>query len=43
MNFELIIRDQAQSDIAEILENYERKEKGLGAYFLLCLEPVLKL
>ena len=43
MSFELIIRNQAQSDIAEILEDYERKEKGLGAYFLLCLEPVLKL
>ena len=38
MNFELIIRNQAQSDIAEILEDYERKEKGLGAYFLLCLD-----
>ena len=27
MNFELIIRNQAQSYIAEILEDYERKEK----------------
>ena len=38
MNFELIIRNQAQNDIAEILEGYERKERGLGAYFLLCLD-----
>lgn len=38
MSFEVIIRNRAQCDIAEILENYEEKEKGLGAYFLLCLD-----
>ena len=38
MNFELIIRNQAQCDIAEIIESYEEREKGLGAYFLLCLD-----
>ena len=38
VSFQLIIRNQAQCDIAEILEDYEAKEKGLGAYFLLCLD-----
>ena len=38
MNFELFIRNQAQNDIAEILEGYEKKERGLGAYFLICLD-----
>ena len=42
MSFELIIRNQAQNDIAEILEDYESKEKGLGAYFLLCLDASLE-
>jgi putative addiction module component (TIGR02574 family) len=40
VNYELIIRNQAQCDIAEILRNYEEKEKGLGAYFLLCLDAI---
>lgn len=38
MSFQLIIRNQAQCDIAEILEGYESKEKGLGAHFLICLD-----
>lgn len=38
MSFELIIRNQAQCDIADILEEYEKREQGLGAYFLICLD-----
>lgn len=38
MSYELVIRSQAQSDIAEILQWYEQREKGLGNYFLLCLD-----
>lgn len=42
MSFELIIRSQAESDIAEITLWYERKQKGLGNYFLLCLDASLQ-
>ncbi|TVP80873.1 MAG: hypothetical protein EA353_02690 [Puniceicoccaceae bacterium] len=42
MSFQLIIRNRAQCDIAEILEDYEEKENGLGAYFLLCLDASLE-
>ena len=38
MNFELIVRSNAQNDIAELIQNYEDQEKGLGGYFLLCLD-----
>jgi hypothetical protein len=31
VNYELIVRNQAQCDIADILRSYEEKEKGLGA------------
>ena len=42
VSYELIIRNQAQCEIAEILHNYEEKEKGLGAYFLLCLDATFE-
>ncbi len=38
MSYELIVRAEAQLDIAEIVRWYENKEKGLGSYFLLCLD-----
>ncbi len=38
MSYELIIRSQAQADIAEILTWYDEREKGLGDYFLICLD-----
>ena len=41
MNYELIIRDRAQVEIAEIMQWYEDKEEGLGSYFLLCLDASL--
>jgi hypothetical protein len=42
VNYELIIRNRAQVEIAAILEQYEEKEKGLGTYFLLCLDASLE-
>ncbi len=42
MSYELIIRDRAQIEIAEIKEWYEDKEEGLGSYFLLCLDASLE-
>ena len=38
MSYELIVRREAQSDIQEIVRWYEKKERGLGNYFLLCLD-----
>lgn len=38
MSYELIVRSEAQADISKIARWYETKEKGLGAYFLLCLD-----
>ena len=43
VNYELIVRNQAQCDIADVLRNYEEKEKGLGAYFLLCLDATFEI
>lgn len=34
MNFRLIIKPNAEADIQEIFDWYERKAKGLGEYFL---------
>ena len=42
MNYELIIRNRAQTDIAEITLWYEENESGLGKYFLLCLDASLE-
>ena len=42
MIYEIIVRNRAQSEIAEIIQNYEEKEKGLGGYFLLCLDASLE-
>ena len=42
MNYELIIRNRAQTDIAEIMLWYEDNERGLGKYFLLCLDASLE-
>ena len=41
MTYELIVRSQAQADIAAITRWYEKKEGGLGNYFLLCLDASL--
>lgn len=42
MSHELIVRSEAQFDIHEIVRWYEKKEKGLGNYFLLCLDASLE-
>ena len=42
MSYELIVRSGAQSDIQEIVLWYEKKERGLGNYFLLCLDASLE-
>lgn len=42
MSYEIIVRSEAQSDIQEIVRWYEKKEKGLGNYFLLCLDASLE-
>jgi len=42
MTFEVIIRNRAQAEIAEIMQWYEAKEEGLGAYFLLCLDASIQ-
>ena len=38
MSYELIVRNEAQTDIEEIVHWYEKKQRGLGNYFLLCLD-----
>jgi len=42
VSFELIVRSNAQSDIREIVLGYEEKERGLGNYFLLCLDASME-
>ena len=42
MSYELIIRDRAQIEIAEIKQWYEDNEEGLESYFLLCLDASLE-
>ncbi len=37
-DYQIIIRNRAQVEIVEIMQWYDEKEKGLGQYFLLCLE-----
>lgn len=38
MTYELIVRNRAQVEIAEIMREYNNREEGLGRYFLLCLD-----
>jgi len=40
--YELIIRNRAQLEIAEIIQWYEEKQEGLGGYFLLCFDASLE-
>ena len=42
MDSKIIVRDEAQKEIAEIFEWYESKEPGLGHYFILCLDASLE-
>mgnify|MGYP006436982111 CR=1 FL=1 len=42
MTYEVIIRNQAQLEIAEIMQWYEDREKGLGSYFLICLDASIE-
>lgn len=42
MTYNVIIRNRAQVEIAEIMQWYEEKEKGLGSYFLLCLDASIE-
>lgn len=42
MGFELIIRNRAQVEIAKLVRDYERREVGLGAYFLICLDATFE-
>jgi plasmid stabilization system protein ParE len=41
MNLPLIIRPEAEDDLAEAKDWYERKREGLGEEFLLCVEEAL--
>ena len=42
MTYEVIVRNQAQLEIAERLNWYEDREDGLGRYFLLCLDASIE-
>lgn len=42
MNYELVIRNRAQVEIAEIMRGYEERGEGLGRYFLLCFDASLE-
>lgn len=42
MTYEVIIRNWAQVEIAEIMQWYEEKEEGLGGYFQLCLDASIE-
>lgn len=42
MSYELIIRNRAQVEIAEIMRDYNEREEGLGRHFLLCLDASLE-
>ncbi len=37
----MIIRPEAEADLADAQDWYERQRQGLGAEFLLCVEEVL--
>ncbi len=38
----MIIRPEAEADLVNAREWYERQREGLGAQFLLCVEEVLE-
>jgi plasmid stabilization system protein ParE len=38
----MIIRPEAEADLANVRDWYERQRAGLGAEFLLCVEEVLE-
>jgi toxin ParE1/3/4 len=38
----MIIRPEAEADVANARDWYERQRAGLGAAFLLCVEEVLE-
>ena len=42
MSYQLVIRSSAQCDIAELALRYNRKESGLGEWFLICLDAALQ-
>lgn len=42
MKYELIIRPEAEYDLAEAFECYEKRRKGLGYDFLLQIEASLR-
>jgi len=42
LNYELIIRSSAQRDIAHLALRYNRKESGLGEWFIICLDAALQ-
>ena len=42
MTYQVIIRNRAQVEIAEIMQWYEEQEEGLGGYFLLCLDASIE-
>ena len=37
----MIIRPEAEADLVNVRDWYERQREGLGAAFLLCVEEVL--
>lgn len=41
MSLPLIVTPEAEEDLSEAKAWYERKRKGLGEQFLLCVEPTL--
>lgn len=38
----VIVRSDAQRDLAEIALWYERQQPGIGNYFLLCIDAAIK-
>jgi hypothetical protein len=42
LSYDLIIRSSAQRDIAGLALRYNRKESGLGEWFLICLDAALQ-
>lgn len=41
MTYDLIIRPEAEADISDAYQWYEKQRKGLGSDFLLCIEATL--
>jgi toxin ParE1/3/4 len=42
MSYKIILRPEAQSELAEAYRWYEEQRKGLGEDFLLCIEESLE-